>query len=99
MVGPELTGLDASELGALGGVACTLVVDDEPLRSGHGRDVLGDPLEALAWLANTLGERGVGLHAGEIVLPGAFVAAAPVQAGDSVAADFGPLGAVRIHFT
>jgi 2-keto-4-pentenoate hydratase len=95
VLGPELDGVDPA---ALSEVECSLVLDHQVVRIGYGRDVLGDPMAALAWLANTLGERGVVIAAGQTVLPGAFVAAATVTAGSIVSADFGALGSVTVTF-
>ena len=49
----------------------------ELVGSGAGGAVLGSPLNALVWLANTLGPRGVVLEAGHVVLPGSITAAVP----------------------
>jgi 2-keto-4-pentenoate hydratase len=65
---------------------------------GVGAAVLGDPLEAVAWAANTLGPLGVTLEAGHIVMPGAMHASIPVAAGDTVAATFDRLGPVGVRF-
>lgn len=80
-------------------VACALVIDGVATGSGTGADVMGDPIAALAWLANVLGEQGVALEAGQLVLPGSFTKAEPVTAGSTAVADFGPLGSLTIHFT
>jgi 2-keto-4-pentenoate hydratase len=61
--------------------------------------VLGSPLNALVWLANTLGARGVTLRAGQVVLPGSITAAVPVTAGDVVTATFAGLGSVTARFS
>lgn len=79
-------------------VACSLLINDEVVGSGTGADVLGDPLEPVAWLANLLGEQGEELEVGQWILPGSFCAAAPVEAGSTAVADFGPLGTLRISF-
>ena len=60
--------------------------------------VLGNPAKAVAWCANKLSEYGTVLKAGEFVIPGALTGAAPVQAGDTVVARFGTVGAVTIRF-
>jgi 2-keto-4-pentenoate hydratase len=56
---------------------------------------MGSPLNALHWVANRLGELGIALEAGTIVLPGSVCAAVPLIAGSRVRADFGMLGAVE----
>lgn len=80
-------------------VACSLVIDGEVTGSGTGRDVMGNPVAPLAWLANVLGEQGVALEAGQLILPGSFTGAMPVVADSTATADFGPLGSLTIHFT
>lgn len=67
--------------------------------SGTGARVLGDPLEALLWLANHLRATGRGLNAGEIVTTGTCTGVDPVEPGDRAVADFGDLGRVEIAFT
>lgn len=73
-----------------------LRVNDAVATSGAGADVLGGPLVALAWLANSHGLRGCGLSAGDIVTTGVCGMPVPVHAGDRVRADFGDLGAVGL---
>jgi 2-keto-4-pentenoate hydratase len=65
---------------------------------GHGKNVLGDPRIALAWLANELRELGVTLKAGEVVTTGTCHAPLPIQSGDFLATDFGVLGKVSVGF-
>ena len=66
--------------------------------TGHGRNVLGDPLIALTWLANELRQLGVTLKAGEVVTTGTCHPPLPIQAGDRVECDFGLLGKVSVGF-
>jgi 2-keto-4-pentenoate hydratase len=65
---------------------------------GHGKNVLGDPRVALAWLANELRELGITLRAGEVVTTGTCHPPLPIQAGDHFAVDFGVLGKVSVRF-
>jgi 2-keto-4-pentenoate hydratase len=66
---------------------------------GHGRNVLGDPRVALAWLANELRQLGINLKAGRVVTTGTCHKPLPIQAGDFCAADFGVLGKVSVGFS
>jgi 2-keto-4-pentenoate hydratase len=66
---------------------------------GHGKNVLGDPRIALAWLANELRQLGVTLKAGQIVTTGTCHPPLPIQSGDLFAADFGVLGKVSVGFS
>jgi 2-keto-4-pentenoate hydratase len=65
---------------------------------GHGRNVLGDPLIALTWLANELRQLGVTLKAGEVVTTGTCHPPLPIQSGDVFEADFGVIGKVSVSF-
>jgi 2-keto-4-pentenoate hydratase len=66
---------------------------------GHGKNVLGDPCVALAWLANELRGLDLTLRAGEVVTTGTCHQPLPIQAGDFIAADFGVLGHVSVGFS
>ncbi|MDO9062193.1 MAG: hydratase [Bradyrhizobium sp.] len=65
---------------------------------GHGKNVLGDPLIALTWLANELRQLGVTLRAGEVVTTGTCHPPLPIQSGDLFEADFGVIGKVSVRF-
>ncbi len=65
---------------------------------GHGRNVLGDPRLALAWLANELSRLGITLRAGQVVTTGTCHPPLPIQAGDRMEADFGSIGRVSVRF-
>jgi 2-keto-4-pentenoate hydratase len=66
--------------------------------TGHGKNVLGDPLIALTWLANELRQLGVTLRAGEVVTTGTCHPPLPIQSGDVFEADFGSIGRVSVEF-
>jgi 2-keto-4-pentenoate hydratase len=78
-------------------VGMTLTRNGELVDSGAGATALGDPLAVVAWLANTLGEVGVALEPGHLVMTGALHAAVPMAAGDVFRADFDRLGPVTIR--
>jgi 2-oxo-3-hexenedioate decarboxylase/2-keto-4-pentenoate hydratase len=63
---------------------------------GIGRDVMGHPLNALAWIASSLAARGAPLRAGEIVLLGSLVETRWLARGDHVAIDITGLGRVEM---
>ena len=70
-----------------------------PTESGAGAAVLGNPARCVAWLANKLGSLGSGLHAGDVVLPGALHRMVPVRPGDVFHATFAHLGSVTAQFS
>lgn len=71
----------------------------EKLDEGYGSAVLGNPLEAVVWLARALHEYGIQLKAGEVVLAGALTKAVDVKPGDRFKATFENLGEVDISFS
>jgi len=64
--------------------------------TGAGAAALGNPLEVVAWLANTLATDGIALEAGHVVMTGALHAAIPMQAGEEYLAEFDRLGSVAV---
>jgi len=73
--------------------------NDEVAARGSGANVLGDPIEALVWLAGVLDARGEALDEGDLVITGACTPPNPVAPGDFLVADFGALGRVDVQFT
>ena len=67
--------------------------------TGAGGAVLGSPVNALVWLANTLGARGAALAPGHVILPGSACAAVPFGPGDTIAAAFDRIGTVSVTFS
>lgn len=61
-------------------------------------EVLGTPLNSLAWIANHLGARGLGLRAGDVVMTGSVSKVLQPRAGDIVRATYTRLGSVSVRF-
>lgn len=61
-------------------------------------EVMGSPINSLAWLANHLGGRGLGLRAGDLVMSGSVSVLLRPKPGDVVRATFTRLGAVTVRF-
>ena len=95
VIGAGLTPLNGLDLRHVGFV---LTKNGRLAGTGAGAAVLGSPVQSVAWLINKLGEMGVGLKAGEIILSGAAAAAVPVTAGDSVHLVVDRLGEVGCRF-
>ena len=74
----------------------TLLVNGTEAARGAGANVLGSPLNALAWLANHLAARGKQLYAGDIVLAGSLTPLVAIKAGDQLEAVFSSIGSVRL---
>lgn len=82
----------------LDSTTATMLIDGVEVGAGRGSDILGHPLEALAWLANSLNARGSLLRAGEVVTLGSLVATNWVEAGSTVTIINDPLGEVTVRF-
>ena len=80
---------------------CGMVLDQagEPLSVGAGAACLGNPLHALAWLAETLARSGNPLCAGDVVLSGALGPMVPATPGAAYRARISGLGSVRACFS
>lgn len=65
-----------------------MIINGQIEQQGHASAVLGNPVTAVAWLANKLGEFGITFEPGQTILTGSFVRAMPVKAGDEVVARF-----------
>jgi 2-oxo-hept-3-ene-1,7-dioate hydratase len=66
--------------------------------TGVAAGVLGNPANGITWVCKRFAPHGVGLEAGQFILSGSFTRPVPVKAGDTVHADFGPLGSVTARF-
>ena len=78
--------------------AVRLSVNGQVVREGSGSAVLGHPLNALHWLANSLASRDIGLQAGQYVTTGVTTEVYMGQQGDWITADFGSLGTANVVF-
>lgn len=94
VLGPAVTRLDAAALLEVEGIA---FIDGREVGRGSGRDVLGHPLDALAWLANHLATRGRALKAGEIATTGSLVKSQFPVAGNHVDFRLPGFGEVQLH--
>lgn len=79
-------------------IGMNFFVDGNLTGTATSAAVVGDPAEAVAWLANTLAPYGHSLKAGQIVMPGSLVAAVDVKPGSVVRADFSQIGSVEMKF-
>jgi 2-oxo-hept-3-ene-1,7-dioate hydratase len=70
------------------------VVEETGLAAG----VLNHPANGVAWLANRIAPYDEQLHAGDVVLAGSFTRPTTAIRGDTLQADYGPLGSVAFRF-
>jgi 2-keto-4-pentenoate hydratase len=95
VLGAEIEPIDP---GALSNVSATMAINQMEVGHGLGTDILGNPLLALAWLANHCVFYGTPLRAGDIVLLGSLVQTRWVAPGDTVEVHNDLLGDVSASF-
>jgi len=86
--------------GALDLAACAMVIEKNGaiVATGIGAAALGHPANAVAWLANELGVRGIALQANEPILSGSLGVLIPVVAGDALTVCIEGIGACAVSF-
>ena len=62
-------------------VVATLTHDRTDVGSGSGMSLMGDPVEAGAWITNTVGTMGKALHEGDLILLGSCTKVVPLTEG------------------
>ncbi len=95
VLGPERVDPRAVDLRSIGAV---LTRSGEKVAEGRSDAVLGNPVTAVAWLANKVADFGVSLEAGHVILPGSVHRAVDVRPGDEFVAEFQGFGSVHLTF-
>lgn len=80
----------------LAGCRGYMEINGELVGEGMGSDVMGHPLEPLAWLANNLASRGQELKAGMVVITGSIVSPKWLKPGDSALIEIEGLGKAEL---
>jgi 2-keto-4-pentenoate hydratase len=93
VLGPSVAASAVADAAALLGVTS---IDGREVGRGRGSDVMGHPLNALAWLANSLADAGAYLHEGEIVLTGSLVETKWLARGERASVTVAGLGTVTL---
>jgi 2-keto-4-pentenoate hydratase len=91
--GLPLAGID------LEGAVMAMRIGGEVVSTGVGAAALGNPLNAAAWLARTLAERGEPLKAGDVLLAGALGPMVTLTPGDTVETSVAGIGACSFTYT
>ena len=73
-----------------------LSVNGQVRRRGHGRDVMGDPINALVWLANARSQWGDGIQTGDLISTGTATGMLLAKAGDVMRVTFGACAVVEL---
>jgi 2-keto-4-pentenoate hydratase len=96
VLGPPVADWRALDLAKLRG-ECR--INGAPVGSGVGGDVMGHPLNALAWLAEKLAAAGTPLRRGMVVMTGSIVVTQYPKAGDRIDIAIEGLGGVTLSLT
>jgi 2-keto-4-pentenoate hydratase len=85
-----------SEIDDITSIPMTITKNGEFLDEATSASVLGNPLNAVVWLANAVSEYGITIEPGMFVLSGALSKAVLFEAGDTFEAEFDVLGKVSV---
>lgn len=88
-------GVAPAQAGDLGAARGRMFINEKLIAEGHGRDVLGHPLNALVWLVNNLAADGKGLQRGMVVMTGSLVPTQFIKPGDAVRYTLDGFGEIR----
>lgn len=80
----------------LSNVTVDLDIDGIATKSGRGDAILGNPWEALVWIANHLSSRDIGLAEGQFVMSGTCTGIDPLPPGSVATGQYAGLGSVEI---
>jgi 2-keto-4-pentenoate hydratase len=85
-------------LADLAEIAVQVRLNEVTVAEGRGAACLGNPANAVAWLAGALTRLGHGLRAGDLVMSGAMAKMMPAEPGSRFDVDFGAFGSVSLGF-
>ena len=94
VLGAPVEDWKAIDLAAVRGIA---TINGNKVGEGRGVDVMGHPLDAVAWLVDHLASLGRGLLRGDVVITGSIVTSKTVTTGDHVVFDVEGLGKVELR--
>jgi 2-keto-4-pentenoate hydratase len=96
IIGELVRDWEELDLAALRG---RILINGCEVASGDGAMVLGHPMEALVWLANSRAGRGLGLQKGQFVFLGSLVETKWLNVGDVVQSDVTGLGSLDVRIS
>jgi 2-keto-4-pentenoate hydratase len=91
------TQIDRARFNDLWQTTGTAYVDGQPIGSGHSRDVMGHPLQAMAWIANHFQQRGRRFKAGQWVTTGSWLASFFPENGQDLRFDIAGCAEVSVQ--
>ena len=79
-------------------VGAMLYLNGEIEETGLAGGVMGHPAHGIRWVCKRFAPHRIGLEPGQVILAGSFTRPVIVNAGDTVTADYGPLGTIEVLF-
>ena len=95
ILGAPRTAWSGIDLSALTGI---IRLHGKEISRGQGSNVMGDPLNAMVWIANTYSGLGLALKRGEFVSTGSIADLIWVKAGEHYEIEIEPLGKLEVNF-
>lgn len=89
---------DVPSAGSLPDLKVTVRKNHKHISDGFGSASLGNPAASVAWLANRLGNYGVTLDAGDVILSGSLVPLEAVAPGDFFEMELHGVGRCEVRF-
>jgi 2-keto-4-pentenoate hydratase len=93
VLGAPVTGWRKFDLAEM---TARLSINGREIGTGTGSDVMGSPLNALAWLADKLGAAGTPLRRGMVVMTGSIVPIRYPVVGDQISVEVSQLGIAEL---
>jgi 2-oxo-hept-3-ene-1,7-dioate hydratase len=75
-----------------------LYLNGEIEETGLAGGVMGHPAHGIRWVCRRFARHGIGLEPGQVILAGSFTRPVAVSSGDTILADYGPLGTIEVEF-
>ena len=82
---------------ALGELKGEAFINGAPVGFGYAHDLMGHPLNAIAWLANEANDRGTNLKAGDIAMLGSLVTSKFPNKGDHLRFELEGFKPIHLH--
>lgn len=93
IVGNKMTNIQNLEMEE---IALSVFKDGKLIKSASSSEVMGNPINAVTWLANKMVQLGNFIKKGDIILSGSFTPVLDIEAGETYEAVFSNVGSVKI---
>lgn len=94
IVGNKMTELEDVDIE---NIPLSIFKNNELVDTATSAEVMGNPINAVVWLANKMIEMGQYLRKGEVILSGSFTPVLEMEPGDFFEANFGQVGKITLR--